>query len=168
MLTTSPEAIPSPASGPCVERDQRLAGRDPDADLELALLGERVANRERRADRALGIVLVRDRGAEDGHDRVADELLDRAAEALELGANACVVGLEQPPHVLRVHALGARGEADEVAEEAGDDLALLACRGATASDAPHSEQNLAASAFSDPQAGADHAVIASSASPSRM
>ena len=114
---------------PRVERDQRLAGRDPDAHLELALLGERVPNRERRTDRPLGIVLVRDRGAEHGHHGVADELLDGAAEALELGADACVVGLEQPPHVLRIHLLRARGEADEVAEEAGDDLALLARRG---------------------------------------
>ena len=35
------------------------------------------------ADGALGVVLVRDRRAPDGHDRVADELLDRAAVALD-------------------------------------------------------------------------------------
>ena len=45
-----------------------------------------VADRERRADGALGIVLVRDRRAEERHHRVADELLDRAAVALELRA----------------------------------------------------------------------------------
>ena len=60
------------------------------------------------------------------HHRVADELLDRAAEALELVAQAGVVGREQRPHVLGVELLGARGEADEVGEEDGDDLALLA------------------------------------------
>ena len=118
MLTTSPEAIPSPASGRASERDERLAGRDADPDLELALLGERVADRERRAHRALGVVLVRDRRAEHRHDGVADELLDRAAEALELRADARVVRLEQPPHVLGVHRLRPRREADEVAEEA--------------------------------------------------
>ena len=112
--------------GPGVERDQRFAGRDPDADLELALLGELVPDRERRSDRTLGVVLVRDRRAEDGHDRVADELLDGASEALELRAHLRVVGLEQAAHILRIHALGACREADEVAEEAGDDLALLA------------------------------------------
>ena len=69
-----------------VERDERLAGRDPDADLELAVLGERVADRERRPHRALRVVLVCDRGAEDGHHGVADELLDGAAEALELAS----------------------------------------------------------------------------------
>ena len=36
---------------------------------------------ERRADRPLGVVLVRGRRAPDGHDRVADELLDGAAVA---------------------------------------------------------------------------------------
>jgi hypothetical protein len=34
---------------------------------------------------------VRGRRAEEGHDRIADELLDGAAVALELGANALVV-----------------------------------------------------------------------------
>jgi hypothetical protein len=34
-------------------------------------------------DGAKGIVLVHGRDAEDGHDRIADELLDRAALALE-------------------------------------------------------------------------------------
>ena len=134
--------------GSGAERDERLAGRDPDADLELAVRRERVADRERRAHGALGIVLVRDRRAEDGHHRVADELLDGAAEALELGAHARVVGLEEPPHVLGVHRLGARREADEVAEEAGDDLALLAGRASATSGVAHSEQNRASSAFS--------------------
>ena len=62
----------------------------------------RVAHRERRADRTLGVVLVRDRRAEDGHHRVADELLDRAAVPLELVAHARVVGLEAGADVLRI------------------------------------------------------------------
>ena len=140
--------------GSRVQRDQRLAGRDPDPDLQVALLRERLPDRERGSDGSLRVVLVGDRSAEDRHDRVTDELLDGAAEALELGAHARVVRLEQAPHVLRVHGLGSGREADEVAEEAGDDLALLPRRpGAVASDAPHSEQNFAFSAFSDPQAG---------------
>ena len=71
------------------ERDERLAGVDGGADLQL--LADRVADRERRPHRALGVVLVRDRRAEDGHHGVADELLDRAAVPLELGAELCVV-----------------------------------------------------------------------------
>ena len=77
---------------PRAERDERLPGVDADAELELGLLVEDpVADRERGAHRALGVVLVRDRRAEHGHHRVADELLDRAAEALELVAQPRVV-----------------------------------------------------------------------------
>ncbi len=129
VLTTSPEAMPSPLSG----RASRATSASPvviPMRTSSSPSGERVADRERRAHRTLRVVLVRDRSTEHGHDRVADELLHGAAEALELGADARVVGLEQPPHVLRVHPLRAGGEADEVAEEAGDDLALLARRSA--------------------------------------
>ena len=106
MLTTSPDAIPSPASGLRVEPNECLAGRDSDAELELLLDGE-LPDRERGAYRALGVVLVRGRGAEERHDRVADELLDGAAMSLELGANALVVGAEESLDVLRIHRLGA-------------------------------------------------------------
>ncbi len=63
-----------------------------------------VADRERRADGALGVVLVRGRRAEEGHHRVADELLDRAAVALELGTDALVVGPQERLDVLGIHA----------------------------------------------------------------
>ncbi len=61
-----------------------------------------IADRERRAHRALGIVLVCDRRAEQRHHRVADELLDRAAMAFELRAHARVVRTEQRVDVLGV------------------------------------------------------------------
>ena len=131
MLTTSPATIPSPSDGSSVERDDHLAGVDRDADVQverrvgLVQLLDGVARGERRAHGALGVVLVRDRCAEDGHDRVADELLHGAAEALDLGAQARVVRGEHRAHVLRVELLGAAGEADEVGEEDRDDLALL-------------------------------------------
>jgi hypothetical protein len=97
--------------------------------LELvALLRHPVADRERRADRALGIVLVRGRSAEERDHGVADELLDGAAEALELAAQVRVVGSEEPAHVLGIELLGAGGEADEIGEEHRHDLALLAHR----------------------------------------
>ena len=76
--------------------DDHLAGRDADADLDLAdrILAvegsDRVEDQERSADGALGIVLVRDWDAEMRDDRVADVLLDRAAAAFELGAEATV------------------------------------------------------------------------------
>ena len=85
-----------------------------------------VADGERGPNGALGVVLVRDRRAEERHDRVADELLDRAAEALELRAQALVVRAEQRLDVLGIELLGARREADEVAEDDGDDFTLAA------------------------------------------
>ena len=78
------------------------------------------------ADRALGVVLVRGRRAEERHHRVADELLDGAAVALELGADALVVRAEERLDVLGVELLGPLREADEVAEDDRDDLALSA------------------------------------------
>ena len=69
-----------------------LAGVDADADAdwhaELALelvvqLGERASQLARRAHRAQRVVLMQLRNAEDRHHRVADELLDGAAVALE-------------------------------------------------------------------------------------
>ena len=88
-------------------------------------LADRLADRDRSAHAALGVVLVGQRGAEEGHDRVADELLHGAAVALELGLQAGVVRRQHPAHVLGVELLGAAGEADEVGEEHRDDLALL-------------------------------------------
>jgi len=41
---------------------------------------------------ALGVVLVRDRRAEDSHYCVANELLDGAAEALDLAFEQGVIG----------------------------------------------------------------------------
>ena len=123
------------------------------------VLDEGVANRERCADRALGVVLVRDRSTEDGHYRVADELLHRSAAPLELGAHLRVVRLQHPAHVLGIEPLGPRCEADEVAEEAGDDLALLAAATSASSDVAHREQIarvlgvLAAAARADLHAG---------------
>ena len=90
MLTTSPGRHALTGLGLGVEADERLAGRDPDAQLE-PFLDRELADRERGTDGALGIVLVRGRRAEERHHRVADELLDGAAVALELGAHALVV-----------------------------------------------------------------------------
>jgi hypothetical protein len=69
---------------------------------------------------------VRDRSAEQSHDRVADELLDRAAVPLELAPQAGVVRREKGAYILRVEPLGATCEADEVGEEHGQDLSLFA------------------------------------------
>ena len=109
-----------------VERHERLAGRDRHAHLEPPLLDDRVADREARTDRTLRVVLVSSRRAEDGHHRVADELLHRAPVALELGAQLRVVRRERGAHVLGVELLGERRRPDEIGEEDADDLPLFA------------------------------------------
>ena len=69
-----------------------LAGVDPDVVAAARCprpLGTRVEGRQRGlhvrggADRPQRVVLVADRQPEDGHDRIADELLDRPAVPLE-------------------------------------------------------------------------------------
>ena len=66
------------------ERHRGLAGQDAGACLEArAERLDGVDQLEGGADAALGVVLVGDRRAPDGHHGVADELLDRAAVALD-------------------------------------------------------------------------------------
>ncbi len=93
--------------------------------VRLVQLRDRLQDPEAGADRALGVVLVRDGCPEDRHDRVPDELLDRTAVALDLLAEAAVVGADAGADVLGVGRFGGSGETDEVAEEDRDDLALL-------------------------------------------
>ncbi len=74
-----------------IERDDRLSRVYTDPNLQrerrigLVHLRDRLLDRQRCADRSLGIVLVGDGGPEDADNGVADELLDRAAVAFEFG-----------------------------------------------------------------------------------
>jgi hypothetical protein len=123
VLTTSPVTIPSPESGRTssetsaspVFTARRTSTSPPRSPL---------ANRERRAHGSLRVVLAGGRRAEDRDHRVADELLDRAAPALELGPKPLVVRPQERVDVLGVERLGACSEADEVGEEDGDDFSL--------------------------------------------
>ncbi len=74
---------------------------------------------------------MRRRGAEESHHRVSDELLDGAAAPLELRADAVVVRREERLDVLGIHRLCLCREADEVAEDDRDDLALSSLRTAS-------------------------------------
>ena len=113
------------------DRHQSLAGVDGDTDLQLELrivavqLIDGSAHRKAGSDRALRIVAVSHGRAEHGHHGIADELLDDAAERLDLGANPGEVRRQDRPDVLRVEALCPRSETDEIGEENRDDLAFL-------------------------------------------
>jgi len=68
----------------------------------LVQLLDRLQDTQPGADGTLGVVLVRDRRTEHGHDRVADELLHRPLVALDLLPQARVVGTDTRADVLRV------------------------------------------------------------------
>ena len=98
------------AASPVSTPPRALDARAPSA-------ADRVDQLEGGPDGALGVVLVGDRGAPDGHDGITDELLDRAAVALDDLAGKVEVAAEELAHRLRVRLLGERREADEVGEE---------------------------------------------------
>ncbi len=142
------------------ERDHRLAGVDPDADRELQprLLPVRlldiVQDLEAGPDRALGVVLVAHRGSEDAEDRVADELVDRAAEVLDRAFQQRVIHAKHRLDVLGVGLIRALREPDQVAEQDRDDFAFLA-RGHTLKGRPAVQTEPRALRILGPAPGAD-------------
>jgi len=105
------------------ERHESLSGVDGDADLQLEFriapiqLVDRSTHREGCSDRTLRIVAVSHRRAEHRHHRIADELLDDAAKCLDLRTHPCEVRSQDRPDILRIEALCARRETDEIREE---------------------------------------------------
>ena len=79
---------------------------------------------ERAANRPLRIVLVQSRYAKDGHDGVAREFLDGAAEPFDDGSHASEVRMLNALYRFGIEALAKRCRSDEVAEENRDELAL--------------------------------------------
>ena len=115
--------------------EHHLAGVDadphpqPDAVLALHVGVEplQVGHRpQRRADGTVRVVLVRAAGPEDGDHRVADELLHHAALGLHRRAPAAEVLAHHLAHRLGAEPGCQGGGVDEVAEQGGDQLALLA------------------------------------------
>ena len=124
------------AHGGVVEAGQRahehLAGVDPDAHLHRRCVAagggeqrQRLLHPQRRPHGPLGVVLVGDRGAEQRDDGVAEQLVDLAAEGLDVGHEPLEAAVDQALDPLRVEVLGQRGRADEVGEQDGDDPPLL-------------------------------------------
>src|SRR5205823_13875331 len=72
---------------------------------------------QRGADRALGVVLAGGRGAEEGEHAVPGQVLDVAAERLDLADDPCDGVADDELHVLGIESLGERGRADDVGEE---------------------------------------------------
>ena len=107
------------------EGDRGLTGQDRAARLQARTQRvDGVDELERRPDRALGVVLVGDRRAPQGHHRVADELLDDPTVALDDLAREIEIAGQELADVLGVATLGHRGEADEVGEEDAHEAAF--------------------------------------------
>ena len=170
VFTASPVSIRCRAPSARSTSTRISPGLDPDPQperrpalrLQLAVEGGDLdLDGERRPDRPLRVVLVGDGHAEDGEDRVADELLEEPAVPLDLALGA----LEGPPEEdlddLRVLPLGEGGGARDVGEERRRELPLLAPAGAVASGAPQEAQKRAASGASAAArpAGARHADV---------
>ena len=106
---------------PCARELRRVGG-------ELAL------EVQRRVAGALGVVLVGDRRAEQGHDPVAGELVDRPLEAVDALAQDREEALHDPPPLLRVALLGELHRPHHVGEQHRHLLALPLERGAPTTD----------------------------------
>ncbi len=119
--------------GSGVEGYHGFAGVYPDPHLKRkrGIAGVQLLNRLQHSEACphgpLGVVLVRDWRAEHRHHGIADELLDRAAEPLDLLAQPPVIRPDPRPHILRISSFRRGGEAHQVAEQDRDDLPLL-CR----------------------------------------
>ena len=107
------------------EADGGLAGEDAGPSLEGGVEPrDRVDQLERSPNGPLGVVLVRNGSAPDGHHRVADELLDSAAVALDDRAGGVEVAGQELARVLGVAPLRGGREADQVGEQDGDESSL--------------------------------------------
>ena len=86
--------------------------------------GERALDRERGAHRALGVVLLRVRIAEQGHQTIAEPFQYVAAKARHRLRSRVEIGPDEIPPILRVEPRRKARRADEIAEHNGDGAAL--------------------------------------------
>src|SRR3954451_10574531 len=96
----------------------RLAGEDPGACCDLRTeCADRVDQLERGANGALDVILVRRWSAPDGHDRVADVLLDDTSITLDDLRAQLEVARQRLANVFGIALLGERREADDVGKQ---------------------------------------------------
>ncbi len=108
----------------CLAREHSGAGGEVGGPHLCAKGGDGRRELQRRPDGSLRVVLGCDRRPPHRHDRVADELLDRAAVASDELAACVEVAGQELANLLRVAGLRERGEADEVGEQDRDEAAL--------------------------------------------
>ena len=93
---------------------------------ELALLPQHEAKKEAQAHAALRLLSWRQRlgRAEDDHDAVADELVDRGAMLVREIRDLGEIPIAQPPDHIRPQTLGERREAHDIGEHHREHSAL--------------------------------------------
>ena len=97
-------------------------------------VGEGALHRDGGEEGAAGGVGLGDGGAEEGHDRVADEFIDDAAVALDFGGHAVEVTVEEREEFAGWESFGEGGEVAKIGEEDGDLAFFAAERGAVAEE----------------------------------
>ena len=104
---------------------------DADREVDTALLqlriqtGETLTQLQRSAHGPERVILATKRDAEDGHDGVADETIDRAAVTLDGFACCGVISVHDPAKRLWVELLPECRRSDHVTEQHGHSLSLL-------------------------------------------
>ena len=111
-----------------------LAAGDPDVHARRTThlcrqVRHRVTDGEGGADGALGVVVVRDRGAEHGHDAVAEVLVDVAVVLLDDPVDPVEEAFEQGVQRFGVEFPAQRGVADQIGEQHGHLPALATQNG---------------------------------------
>ena len=86
--------------------DDHRTGVDPDPDVDLGSL----LHRERGKRGAACVILVSDRGAEEGHEAVAEELVDRALVAVDLREGEREEAVDDAVVLLRAACAASSGE----------------------------------------------------------
>ena len=92
-------------------------------------MSERRLHPQRRPHGALGVVLVGDRGAEQGEDSVTEDLVDPAAERGDVVDEQLKAGVDQPLDGFGIAVLGQRRETDEIGEQHRGDPPFFCLRG---------------------------------------
>ena len=87
-------------------------------------LGKRALDRQRRARRALGVVLMRHRIAEQRHQPVAELLGDMAAHLVDRRRSGVEIGADEVAPLLGIELRGNAGRADQIAEHHREIAAL--------------------------------------------
>ena len=133
---------------PLIRRTQGdgcLTGQDADPQLDpRSETPDRPDQVESGADGPFGVILAGDRRAPEGHHRIADELLDPTAIAVDDVPDCLEVAGLEVADLLRVTTVRECGEADQVGEQDGHEpslggLLLGAERGRRRSDRPPSD-----------------------------